>query len=102
MGLELRGSYKGPHMEIGIHIPDDIVVHMWRGQGQDVVARHILEEYAIRAYQERTLGESQIRRLLGLETRDDLEEFFAAHRVYRNYTLEDLEQDRKTIRSLGQ
>jgi hypothetical protein len=60
-----------------------------------------LEEYAIRAYQERTLGESHLRRLLGFETRDELEEFFAAHHVYRNYKLEDLEKDRRTARQLG-
>jgi hypothetical protein len=88
-------------MEVGISIPDDIVEHMRQAQGQDI-ARHILEAYAIRAYQERTLGESQIRRLLGFATRDELEAFLAAHHVYRNYTLEDLEQDRRTVRSLGQ
>lgn len=88
-------------MEVGIHIPDDIAEHIRQSQGQNI-ARYILEAYAIRAYQERTLGESQLRRLLGFETRDELEEFFAAHHVYRNYTLEDLEQDRDTVRSLGQ
>jgi hypothetical protein len=40
--------------------------------------------------------------LLGFATRDELEAFLAAHHVYRNYTLEDLEQDRRTVRSLGQ
>jgi hypothetical protein len=47
------------------------------------------------------LGESQLRRLLGFETRDELEEFLAVHHVYRNYTLEDLQRDRDTVRSLG-
>jgi hypothetical protein len=53
------------------------------------------------SYQERTLGESHLQRLLGFETRDELEEFFAAHHVYRNYTLEDLEKDRRTAQQLG-
>ena len=87
-------------MEVALHIPDDIAKQMRQVHGQDI-ARHILEEYAIRAYQERTLGESHLRRLLGFETRDELEEFFAAHHVYRNYTLEDLEKDRRTARQLG-
>jgi hypothetical protein len=87
-------------MEVALHIPDDVAKQMQQVNGQDI-ARHILEEYAIRAYQERTLGESHLRRLLGFETRDELEEFFAAHHVYRNYMLEDLEQDRRTAQQLG-
>ena len=43
-------------MEVALHIPDDVAKQMRRVNGQDI-ARHILEEYAIRAYQERTLGE---------------------------------------------
>jgi vacuolar-type H+-ATPase subunit C/Vma6 len=63
--------------------------------------RHILEEYAIRAYQESTLGESQLRRLLDFETRDEFEDFLVAHNVYRHYTLEDLAQDRRTAQDLS-
>ena len=87
-------------MEVALHIPDDVAQQMQQANGQEI-ARHILEEYAIRAYQERTLGESHLRRLLGFATRDELEEFFVAHHVYQNYTLEDLEQDRRTARQLG-
>jgi hypothetical protein len=68
-------SYRGLHMEVGIHIPDDIAEHIRQSQGQNI-ARYILEAYAIRAYQERTLGESQLRRLLGFETRDELGNFW--------------------------
>jgi hypothetical protein len=87
-------------IEVTLHIPDDVAKQMRQAHGQNI-ARHILQAYAIRAYQERTLGESHLRRLLGFATRDALEEFCAAHHVYRNYTLEDLEQDRHTARQLG-
>ena len=40
-------------MDVGLHIPDDIAEQMRQVNGHDI-ARHILEEYAIRAYQERT------------------------------------------------
>jgi hypothetical protein len=70
-------------MEVALHIPHDVAKRMCQVNGQNI-ARHILEEYAIRAYQEGTLGESHLRRLLGFETRNELEEFFAAHHVYRN------------------
>ena len=87
-------------MEVELHIPDDIAEQMQQANGQDI-ARHILEAYAIRAYQERTLGESLLRRLLGFATRHELEDFLAAHDVPRHYTLADLEQDRRTARQLG-
>jgi hypothetical protein len=88
-------------MEVGLYIPDDVAEQMRQTTGQDI-ARHILEAYALRAYQERTLGESQLRRLLGFATRDEFEDFLAAHHVYRNYTLDDLAQDRRTAQQLSQ
>jgi hypothetical protein len=88
-------------MEVGLYIPDDVAEQMRQTTRQDI-ARHILEAYALRAYQEPTLGESQLRRLLGFATRDEFEDFLAAHHVYRNYTLDDLAQDRCTAQQLSQ
>ncbi len=87
-------------MEISLHIPDDIAEDIRRANGQDI-ARHILETYVIQAYQQRELGTAQLRRLLGFETRYEFEDFLAAHNVPRNYTLADLEHDRKSARLLG-
>jgi hypothetical protein len=87
-------------MEIGLHIPDDIAADICKAHGPDI-ARHILEAYVIRAYQQRELGTAQLRRLLGFETRYEFEDFLAAHNVPRNYTLADLEHDRETTRLLG-
>jgi len=42
-------------MDIGLHIPDDIVEDIRKANGQDI-ARHILEAYVIQAYQQRELG----------------------------------------------
>ena len=87
-------------MQVTIDVPDDIAVHIENGQ-QEAIARHILEAYVMHAYQHRELGAGQLRRLLGLETRYEFEDFLAAHEVPRNYTLADLEQDRETARLLG-
>ena len=87
-------------MEIVLHIPDDIAEDIRKANGQDI-ARHILEAYVIQAYQQRELGTAHLRRLLGFETRDEFEDFLAAHNVPRNYTLADLEHDRETARLLG-
>jgi hypothetical protein len=87
-------------MDIGLHIPDDIAEDMRKANGQDI-ARHILEAYVIQTYQQRELGTAQLRRLLGFETRYEFEEFLAVYKVPRNYTLADLEHDRKTARLRG-
>jgi len=87
-------------MEISIHIPDDIAEEIRKTNGQDI-ARHVLEAYVIQAYQQRELGTTPLRRLLGFETRYEFEDFLAAHNVPRNYTLADLEHDRETARLLG-
>jgi predicted HTH domain antitoxin len=87
-------------MQVALHIPDDVAELIRLVDGQDI-ARHILEAYAIHAYQTRMLSESQLRRLLGFETRYEFDDFLASHQVPRNYTIEDLQQDRQVARELG-
>jgi hypothetical protein len=88
-------------MEVALQIPDDIAAAIRKIKGQDI-GRHILEAYVIQAYQQRELGTAQLRRLLGLATRYEFEDFLAAHNIPRNYTPADLEHDRDTARVLGQ
>jgi hypothetical protein len=87
-------------MEVGLHIPDDIVEDIRKANGQDI-ARHVLEAYALWAYQNGEIGGGQLRRLLGFATRDEVDQFLADHHAPHNYTLADLEQDRETARQLG-
>jgi len=69
-------------------------------QGQDP-ARTALEAVAIEGYRSGALSAYQTRRLLGFETRYELDGFLKAHNVWEHaYGLEDLEQDRQTLRQL--
>ncbi|MGC1297327.1 MAG: UPF0175 family protein, partial [Alloacidobacterium sp.] len=68
--------------------------------GQDP-ARAALEAVAIEGYRSSTLSPYQTRRLLGFETRYELDGFLKAHNVWEHaYSLEDLEQDRQTLQQL--
>ena len=87
-------------MQVTIQIPDDIIDRMQQTNGQDV-ARHILEAYALWAYHMGEIGGGQLRRLLGFDTRDEVDQFLADHNATHNYTLADLEHDRETARELG-
>ena len=95
-----ESTYKDTMMQVTIEVPDDIAEQMRQANGQDV-ARHILEAYTLWAYQAGEIGGGQLRRLLGFETRNEVDQFLADHNAMHNYTLADLEEDRETARQLG-
>ena len=60
-----------------------------------------LEAVAIEGYRSGALSSYQTRRLLGFETRYELDGFLKAHKVWEQaYSLEDLEQDRRIMQQL--
>jgi predicted HTH domain antitoxin len=86
-------------MQVTVEIPDDFVQSL-RSFAQDP-ARATLEAVAIEGYRSGALTALQTRRLLGFETRYELDGFLKSHNVFEHaYSLEDLEQDRKTMRGL--
>jgi len=85
-------------MEVTINLPDDVAQRLQAQWGD--VARRVLEELVLEGYRARILGESDIRRLLGFETRFEVHDFLCEHQV-PFYTLEDLQRDRETSQRLG-
>lgn len=85
-------------MKVAIHVPDDIAGRLQERWGNEI-PRYVLESLALECYRARILGESQLRRLLGFETRFEVHGFLKEHGV-PFYTLDDLEHDRTTLRQL--
>jgi predicted HTH domain antitoxin len=86
-------------MQVTVEIPDDMAKRLTQA-GQDP-ARAALEAVAIEGYRSGALSAYQTRRLLGFETRYELDGFLKAHNVWEHaYSLEDLEQDRQTLQQL--
>lgn len=82
-----------------LNIPDDLSQSL-AALGPDP-SRAALEALAIEGYRSGALTASQTRRLLGFETRYQLDGFLKSREVVEHaYGLEDLEQDRRTIREL--
>jgi hypothetical protein len=77
-------------MRIALDIPDNIRCVIAPGQDP---ARAALEAMALEGYRSKRLGESAVRRLLGFETRMEVQEFLKEHDVYLHYDMEDLEHD---------
>lgn len=81
-------------MTITLDLPDDIAQRLAQGRNLSMAA---LEAIAIEGYRSGTLTPNETRRLLGFETRYELDGFLKQHHVWENaYDLEDLEQDRKS------
>jgi hypothetical protein len=84
-------------MQITIELPEDIVVRL-ESKWKDL-PRAALESLALEAYRSRALTAAQLRRLLVFETQMQLDAFLNEHEIF-DYSAEDLEQDRETLRGL--
>jgi hypothetical protein len=86
-------------MNVTVHIPDELAARL-AAEGGDL-ERRALEGFALAEYQAGRLTGSEMRQLLGISTRYELDGFLKAHGVFEEYTLEDLEQERQTLERLG-
>ena len=78
-------------MEVRIEPPDDIGRCLESEWGD--VPKHALKTLAIEGYRARALSRAQVRRVLGFETRTEVDEFLARRGVPFDYTVEDFEHD---------
>jgi hypothetical protein len=77
-------------MQITLDIPDDLAIPL-TPEGQDS-ARAALEAWGLEAYRQRRLSGYQLRMLLGIESRYELDGFLKQHRV-ETYTVDEWEKD---------
>jgi len=84
-------------MQIMLELPEDIAQKL-ESRWKDL-PRAALESLALEAYRSRALTAAQLRRLLGFETRMQLDGFLKEHEIY-DYTAADFDQDRETLRQL--
>ncbi len=84
-------------MQITLELPEDIAEGL-ESKWKDL-PRVALESLALEAYRSHALTASQLRRLLGFETRMQVDAFLKEHEIY-DYSVADFEQDRETLRNL--
>jgi predicted HTH domain antitoxin len=85
-------------MAVRIDLPEDIEETLEKQWGD--VPRHALEALAIEGYRQSVLTRSQVRRMLGFETRAEVDEFMKRAGVPFDYTLDDFELDAETSNRL--
>jgi hypothetical protein len=86
-------------IELTLDLPDELSAAL--GAFSSDLPRAACEAIALEAYRERKLTTAQLRRLLGFESRYELDGFLKQHEVWLDYTWQDVEQRRKTHRQLG-
>jgi hypothetical protein len=87
-------------MDLAVHIPDDIAERLGAVVNGDL-SRRALEALLAEEYRLGHLDKPDLRRLLGFETSYEIDGFLKAHNVYEDYTMEDFERERETLKSLG-
>ncbi len=95
MGSESRSNrgflWYTTGMEITLNLPEDIAQGL-QAKWKDL-PRAVLESLALEAYRSGALTTAQGRRLLGFETRYEVDGFLKQHGVDLNYGVEDLRRD---------
>ena len=85
-------------MQMAIDLPEDIVRTLESEWGD--LSKHTVETLAVEGYRSGLLSRAQVRRMLGFETRMQVDEFMKKAGVYLDYTGGDFAQDLQTIREL--
>jgi hypothetical protein len=86
-------------MDLTVQIPDDVAQRL-AAEGDDL-ARRALEALGLEEHKRGRLTKPELRRLLGFETRYELDGFLKAHGVFEPYGLDDLERERRELERLG-
>jgi len=90
---------KGFIMQIHLEIPEEIARHF--GEDARSLERAALEGLALEGIRSGSLSRGQVRRLLGLRTRYEVDGFLKAHGVPIQESLEEVQRDADLVLALG-
>ena len=85
-------------MNVTVAIPDDLAARL--GPEADL-PRRVLEALVLDAYRAGRLSNPELRELLGIESRYEMDGFLKAHGVYEDFTLEEIQGQVRAMERLG-
>ena len=85
-------------MVITLEIPEELAQRLNADPSQ--ISRQAIEALVLELHRQGKLTEAEVGRLLGIESRFQIEGFLKAHGVELAYTREDLEYERQVHREL--
>jgi predicted HTH domain antitoxin len=81
-------------MPVTISLPDEILT-----SDNNNLPRRILEQVALEGFESGQLTTSQVRQILGFDTKTQVHEFLAAHGVpWVDYSVEDAARERELLK----
>jgi len=86
-------------MQIHLDVPEEIARNF--GENAQSIERAALEALALEGIRSGSLSRGQVRRLLGLQTRYDVDGFLKAHGLAVQESLEEVQRDREQVLTLG-
>ncbi len=86
-------------MHLNLEIPDDLAGRL--GAPEIDLSRRALEAFAIEEYKHERLSKADLRRLLGIASRYDLDGFLKAHDVWIDFSIEEFHRELDTLKRLG-
>jgi hypothetical protein len=86
-------------MVITVEIPEELARRLGADPAQ--LPRQAVEALVLEAHRQENLSEAEIGRLLGMESRFQIERFLKDHGVELAYSRDDLDHERQVHRELG-
>jgi hypothetical protein len=86
-------------MNLTVRIPDDLAKRL--GAGGADLERRALEALVAEEYRAGRITKPEVYAALGFEVLDEFDGFLKAHGVFEEYTLADLERERRALDRLG-
>ncbi len=86
-------------MNLTLEIPDDLAGRLNAAGGN--LPRRALEAFGLEEYKSGHITKAELRRLLGIGTRNELDGVLKALDVWIDYTIEDLHRDVATLQRWG-
>ncbi|MBV9155637.1 MAG: UPF0175 family protein [Acidobacteriaceae bacterium] len=86
-------------MDLTVVIPDDLAGRL-SASGVDL-SRRALEAFALEEYKNERVSKGELRRLLGIQSRYELDGFLKAHGIWNEYSIEDFQREQEALDRLG-
>jgi hypothetical protein len=95
---EERRAKQGVKMEVTVYIPDIISTRL--GKDAEAIPGWLLEKAGLEAYRSREISGYELRLMLGIKSRLEVDAFLKLHGIHLEYTDEDFTHDAETSRQL--
>ena len=86
-------------MDLTLVIPDDLAGRLGASGGD--LSRRALEAFALEEYKNERISKAELRRLLRIQSRYELDGFLKAHGVWIDYGMEDFRREQEALDRLG-